>query len=201
MAWVNGKRTVRCRECWDVGHNRRNCPKLSPERKAEYATGALARKCSYCAETGHNRKGCAALKSDKVRYVKENSEYRHTFLAKLREGGINVGALMECRTWPERKALAMLTRIRWDNVAKGIYGNYRTSLEVRYLGEDDGEGTQWVNAPFSTDPYNDYKKSVCVSGSDRLEWDVPPGWLDGADPVEEFFNGKARVNVYRRMAW
>ena len=87
MAWMNGRRTVRCYNCGAKGHNRRNCPQNSPEVKERYASGDKARKCSWCAEPGHNKSGCKVRREQQAAYIVENAAYRKEVLAFMQANG------------------------------------------------------------------------------------------------------------------
>lgn len=95
MAWDGNKRTVYCRACYGIGHNRRGCPQLSEATKARYKSGDLARKCSYCYTAGHTRRKCEKLKLDMANDVRQNSEYRHKLAAFMISSGLGIGALVK----------------------------------------------------------------------------------------------------------
>ena len=119
MAWINGRRTVRCRRCWEKGHNIRNCPQNTPEQKAAYADGAKARVCSWCGEAKHNRTSCAKRKADMAEYIARNSEHRKGVLTDLRTRGLGIGALVSTvKAVEEREAgsLYIITGINWDAI-------------------------------------------------------------------------------------
>ena len=115
MAWNNGKRTVYCRTCYGMGHNRRGCPNVSPETKARYKSGDLARKCSYCYTAGHTRRKCEKLKLDMANDVRQNSEYRTKLAAFMISNGVGIGALVK-RADGNQDDIFMINDIELDNI-------------------------------------------------------------------------------------
>lgn len=90
---------ARCRYCWQNGHNRRTCPKLTAalKRSADAAIEAgnpdawavqqyqdrIAPKgkkksqqtCGYCRERGHTRRKCDVLHNDREWFTKHHNEH------------------------------------------------------------------------------------------------------------------------------
>lgn len=190
MAWVNGKRTVTCRVCWEHGHNRRNCPKLSPEMKDSYKIGDRARKCSWCKGTGHTKPRCEKRKGEMVSYIKENAVYRQNVLNALIHEGIGVGALvMSSDHDANDNSLAhvyLVKNIDWDKFQQKSKG----ARPIQGEGITSGWGYEF-QAPRSTvgaDYYGwSYPKSLSKVSRDAIMESVPEGWLDGTSGIERYF--------------
>ena len=191
MAWnSDGSRTVRCRKCWGKGHNIRNCPTLSPEQKAEYATGDRARKCSWCAGTGHNKNGCVKRKSDRVEYIAANAVYRKKVLDVLTTKGYGVGALVVSGTDklndnPDQ--LYFITDINWDEIQQKRPGAY-----IFKATNIDCESTNDFKLPPFDDLtqqsyYSHWYTANIVSPAKGVAADPPAGWLDGTSNIDQFF--------------
>lgn len=192
MAYINGKRTVYCRNCYQKGHNRRSCPKLSPEMKARYATGDRARKCSYCLETGHTRPKCTARKSDMATYAQKNADYRRETLERMVSMGIGVGSLIytgEPRDNLQPHDLYMIDRIEWEDVQAKQAHNYA------FHGipmTEEGYSNTFVMPP--TENTHGWRKLNVLTRRPEIEIRsaIPSGWLDGTSGIERFFNKKRR---------
>jgi len=110
------RRASRCSNCYVVGHTKRSCPSLRQraaeaaakpanergyyderaiEQVARYNDSVSTRSCSYCGEMGHNAKGCKIRKDD----IKVSTDYliswRKQFIAKCKEVGFGIGALIK----------------------------------------------------------------------------------------------------------
>ena len=122
MAWDGNKRTVYCRACYGIGHNRRSCPQLSPETKARYKSGDLARKCSYCYTAGHTRRKCERLVEDMANDVRKNKEYREKIAAFMISQGLGIGALIQrVEGGDDAHVPYMITRINLDDLTHRDY--------------------------------------------------------------------------------
>jgi len=84
----------RCGWCYQTGHNKRTCPKRSPESKARCAKSASKRRCGWCYETGHNLRTCGAYKQTVHKYTEIIGAYRRRLLPLLVRSGLGAGALI-----------------------------------------------------------------------------------------------------------
>lgn len=194
MAWVNGRRTVRCRHCFLAGHNRRNCPTLSPEAKAQYATGDRARKCSYCGEAGHTRPKCGQMKDDKLAYTVRNAEYRREILERMVSMGLGIGSLVYNGDPKDIAAikpseLYMIDRIDWDEAQNKHQSAY--IFHGTNLAPDGYSNTFMMPPPENVRAW--HRLNVLTR---RPEVDIrsaiPSGWLGGSSGIDRFFNKKRR---------
>ena len=179
---INGRRTVTCRNCWQLGHNKRHCPTLSPDMK-EYYAGKGKAKCSWCKETGHNKKTCGKLKTEKAQYISANAEYRRNFLHTLLRHGIGIGSLVKYMREDSynKDKLYIVTDFEWDGVQQKapnrrvIYANaVNTQYDERFELPDNGMG--W------SEP-----KTLTRRPEDEIKAMVPAGWLDGTSGIDRFF--------------
>ena len=182
--------TVRCGRCWGEGHNRRGCPKNSEAQKLEYKTGSSARTCSYCNNAGHNKATCQKRKTDRVEYVKENSQYRQTMLNKLVEQGIGVGALLTTTDYDYEEAkhkeyLCMVDSISWSLI--DVKRRSRRTILAHKLNFTGDYGPE-VTFPFC-DGDTDDTDFVVVSGVSEaaVRHEMPISWLDGKDSADKYF--------------
>lgn len=181
MAWLNGKRTVRCRKCWERGHNIRNCPQNSPEQQAAYADGVKARTCSYCGQPKHNKTSCGKRKDDMAEYAKRNGEYRQNILNTMRDKGFGIGALVTTDADnPTPECMYIITDIDWDavqeknNLARIFItqsitnGQYDMTLSIGGLGRYNWSGAY-------------------VLGRAKVEPEPPSDWLTGRSGIDKYF--------------
>lgn len=188
MAYMNGKRTVYCRHCYEKGHNRRGCPKLSPEIKAKYhSTGEYGRRCSWCREKGHTRPKCEVRKAEIAQYVRDNAAYRQEVLSMMEASGMGIGALVH----PEgehttNEGLGIVKAIDWEGIqlknksyrAIGVY-NFVQDWQQDYCvpcGRASGTYT-WS--------YGQAK--VVTRAKTPIREDMPDGWLDGTSGVDKVY--------------
>ena len=190
MAWVNGKRTVYCRVCYTVGHNRRSCPSLSEDTKQRYKNGDLARKCSYCYTTGHTRRKCEKLATDMSADVKLNAEYRQEVAAYLLQKGIGVGTMVKRnkRDGYDIESVYMITGIEFDTLTHREPAIY--CLRAKDLHTD----SLWDRSfalPLDAPHMNQYNWSTCEVVSPVEESDVKPlitdEWLTGKSGLDKYY--------------
>lgn len=182
MAWQNGRRTVRCRRCWEKGHNIRNCPQNTPEQKAAYTDGAKARTCSYCGEAKHNRTSCVKRKADKVAYAKTNADYRRTVLATMREQGLGIGALVTTDLNSNTaESMYIITDIDWDLVQE-------KNATARFLiGESIGKDSYQYSMALARADYRYNWNTASVISRAKHPQEAPLGWLNGESGIDKFF--------------
>lgn len=185
MAWMNGRRTVRCRHCWEKGHNIRNCPTIPQTLKDSYKAGDKARKCSYCNNPGHNKASCTERKSDIAAYKVQNAEYRANVLNQMIAFGIGVGSLVTHHTDTEGLTgdkLFMITDVAWNKVQA------KNQWETGYFLADALSEDGWsptMHAPWS-EGY--YKSNVLTKRTEeQIRATVPEGWLNGEGGFDKYF--------------
>lgn len=191
MAFINGKRTVYCRHCYQKGHNRRSCPTLSPEMKERYASGGdLARKCSYCGEAGHTRRKCEKRQTDMSAYVVKNAQYRKEFLEHLVALGVGAGSLVYTgETVEDLNSLApsqlyMVQGIDWDNVQ--AHAKHAYLLHCVNVAPEGYANTFMVPPPDNMRSW--YKLNVLTRADESVIRNaVPAGWFAGTSGIERFF--------------
>ena len=190
MAWINGKRTVYCRACYTVGHNRRSCPSLSEVTKQRYKNGDLARKCSYCYTAGHTRRKCEKLAADIANDVRLNAEYRQEVAAYLLQKGIGVGTMVKRnkRDGYDSNSIYMVTEIEFDTLTHREPANY--ALKVKELHTDsmwDRSFALPVDAPRMNE-YN-WSTSEIVSPVDEndIKLLITDEWLTGKSGLDKFY--------------
>ena len=190
MAYINGKRTVYCRQCYTKGHNRRGCPQLSPVLKARMQSGDLARKCSWCRQSGHTKAKCEIRQTEMNEYITENAKYRGEVLALMESMGMGYGALIvpkrNNRKELDKEELSIITSIDWDNVQ---------------LKAKDNRTVKAHNA------FHDWHHEYCVPAVANIYWaygqvevinkakssireDMPADWLNGQSGIDRFFSGR-----------
>ena len=181
MAWLNGKRTVYCRRCYKKGHNKRNCPELTPEQKAAYKDGDKARRCSYCGEPKHNKAGCEKRKTDRAEYIVRNAEYRKKTLDTMAELGLGIGALVTTDKSPEPQDIYMITETFWDNIQEKRSGSYI------FKGISVVDSDYWDN--FAMPGVRNWHDTIVMSpvSAESIRSSVPEGWLNGTSGIHEFF--------------
>lgn len=191
MAWDGNKRTVYCRVCYGIGHNRRGCPQLSEATKARYKTGDLARKCSYCYTAGHTRRKCEKLSLDMTNDVRQNSEYRHKLAAFMISSGLGVGALVK-RQDGSQEDMFMIDEIELDNIT------HREPNSVAILATnitDPSQRRRNFTFPFdaplpSTDHYvNHWYACKIVSPADEetVRGMISAEWLTGKSGLDKHY--------------
>ena len=187
MAWMNGRRTVRCRRCYEKGHNIRNCPQNSPEQKAAYADGVRARACSWCGEAKHNKTGCAKRKAQMAEYITQNSEHRRGVLADMRARGLGIGALVSTvKSVEEHNPASMyiITDIDWDRVQLKNPSSRLLIAQCIANGE-----SHTLSVPNDSDIHRyRWNDAYVVNPVKDVDSIVPPAdWLRGASNVEQYF--------------
>lgn len=191
MAYVNGKRTVYCRHCYQTGHNRRSCPKLSPEMKARYATGDRARKCSWCSAAGHNRASCEKLKNDKLEYIKENAQYRQSVIADLAARGLGIGSLVyrgdpvEDISAVSPDCVYMVSNFDWS----GIQSKNRYGYTVIVNPLHERAYATAFRLPSDKDAYYSSRCNLLTKRpAEEILASPPVDWLKGESGIDQYFN-------------
>lgn len=196
MAWVKGKRTVYCRRCYEIGHNKRSCPQAPPEIKQRYKDGDLARKCSYCQEKGHTKRKCNQRNTDIANYVKENSEYRKAVIEQMKREGLSIGALVIHKDYVKDgldnlnpQQVAMVLEIEWDKVQSKRKEQRVVNCERLNTNPQNWNQYMSFRAPCVMDEDSRYSWNnyhVISRGKD-IDKHMPDGWLNGTSGVDEIF--------------
>jgi hypothetical protein len=158
------RRSPRCTSCYHVGHTRRSCPstketaaiasakpyeqrsyseKRAVEAVEQYKEEAKTRTCAYCDVVGHNIAGCKMRKQDIVTATTQLVAWRKDFLAKCKQVGLGVGAMLTQETYSyttERKMACYYIAVRFvfDNLTHWLQGgNVEKAIGVRSLGSFD----------------------------------------------------------------
>lgn len=171
MSW-NG--TVRCRHCYENGHNRRSCPELTRQLKERAANGssyaeeqyvkrtgmnldgtkvakeqrakANPRRCTYCGARGHNRRTCGVLTENKAAYAEAAIAYRRRLVEAMRSTGVGIGALTQTERWGETHCW-MITKINWAGIdhLRMRHNDLLMGQNVRTV--DNYNQNQWMQFP------------------------------------------------------
>ena len=191
MAWDGNKRTVYCRMCYQIGHNRRGCPQLSEATKARYKSGDLARKCSYCYTTGHTRRKCEKLVEDMANDVRLNKEYRQKIAAFMISQGIGVGALIE-RLDDDEKSPYMITNINLDDLTHRDYN--QCIIQAKQITSEDSWDRNFSlpqEAPCPNENGYNYKwyscKVVAPVDEDTVRGMISAEWLTGKSGLDKHY--------------
>jgi len=137
-------RTVRCRHCYEQGHNVKSCKQLEAEVKSQPGgyyhrryrkyfdeqgnrkKDSTVKKCSYCNEAGHTKRTCNTKLGDMVHNVKTNQEYRKDVYTWFKKKGLGIGALVTLHD-----SMYLVTGIEWDKFVCGnnAWDNWQLSLQ------------------------------------------------------------------------
>ncbi len=195
MAWVNGKRTVYCKRCYKAGHNKRSCPEASPETKARYKTGDLARKCSYCYNAGHTKRKCEKRTKDIAEYVAENKKYRKAYLDTLIQNGLSIGSLVTHTARADKgmdnlkpDQIGMVTHIDWNEIQYKRRSNRPIQAKRLGLEENNWNSEMWFGSPpIPNVEYDGWGNCCVLSRRNDIMSYVPADWLDGLSGADQFF--------------
>ena len=102
---------MRCRACYQHGHNRASCPtekaRIESLRSTygddHYAVSNYDRKkesrkvrtCSYCSNSDHNRRNCEVLASDRTRLIAVQASFRARYINALCKTGFIPGTVVK----------------------------------------------------------------------------------------------------------
>jgi len=220
VSW-NG--TVRCSFCYQSKHNRATCPQLlkqMTDRLAEnpedyYAKHYFAKKgkgrgrtkkCGWCDYEGHTRRTCKELINAKKVAVEKCGEWRQKFVAKMKNAGLGIGALVQIDHG--NPFLGILTGINWRYLDHRIGYSSQThdgnkalvistvedvlaSRHQRMSSIPDFEGLvseHQINYGYGCRPTAILGP---ISQSD-IEKQIPSDFLDGTDCIEAIFQENAK---------
>lgn len=151
---------MRCRFCYETGHNVKGCKKMKEtaaiaaakpyedrsynERyamaKVEHHKQAnKTRTCSYCGDSSHTRRTCQPLaKHIDVRNTLE-TRWRKGVAKAITESPIKIGALVEWTTWQGCKVTAIITGLNTEKMFESKFGVFSI---VSY---GSGTGRGWID--------------------------------------------------------
>lgn len=153
---------MRCRACYQHGHNRVSCPtekaRIENLRStygsdhyavAHYDTRNESRKnksCSYCGGRDHNRRNCSPMAEDRARLANVQASYRRRYIAALCETGFVPGSLVRSKSlvWGGAngcedfyvESLYLITAPMYDRINFDTYGT--SAMMTKHLNSDDG---------------------------------------------------------------
>lgn len=161
---MSHRRSPRCTSCYNIGHTRRSCPstketaaiasakpyeersyseKRAVEAVEQYKQAAKTRTCAYCVEGGHNVAGCKMRKQDIVTATTQLVAWRKDFLAKCKQVGLGVGAMLTQESYSytdDRKieSYYIAVRFHFDSLTYWLQGeNIEKAIFVRSLSSFD----------------------------------------------------------------
>ena len=203
--------TVRCRHCYEQGHNRAGCPDLKQRMQErleanpndwqateyfEKKSCSRKRTCSYCSAQGHNRKTCPVLKDDKHFLVKKLKESRSQVLDVFEKEGFGVGSLVQLKEayWADADwTTSIVTHIAWDKITHEVV-QAEHPVHIRIMGRDVTSNKQ-KSLGIELQGLGDR----ILSGVEDVEAQLPSGWLKGLEYEEErFFPKGSRRDYYFR---
>ena len=185
-----------CHHCWQLGHNIRTCPKMIADATANpqsYAAVKLSRVqeknktstrgCSYCHQQGHNKKTCMKLRTDYVKSITENSQFRKHVLEKFNEYGIGVGCMFEWSysQYSEPDRTMLIESIEWNNI---LVRNGTAALIVLVDGERESYYDIQVSDNFLSRVGSQYK---IVVPAPNPALSMPTDWLNGRSNIKKVF--------------
>jgi hypothetical protein len=191
-------RTVRCRHCFNEGHNVKSCSALTKE-VAENVNGyyhrryrkyfnddgtrkkdSAVKKCSYCNEPGHTKRTCDVKLDDMIYNVKINSLYRKDMLNFLKTKGLGIGSLITLH-----KSMYLVTGFRWDDFVCGDNRWDKAHLEIMPV-------TEGSYRKFAIDDYiiKYDQNSIKVDSPEYNIEEPPESWLSGRSTWYSDFKGR-----------
>lgn len=200
------RREVRCRFCYEAGHNVKSCKNLEEhvkQNKDGYThriyhkyfdsegnkkAAPNTKKCSYCKEMGHTKRTCETKLEDLINNIQTNKQYRKDFYSFLKDSGIGVGSLINIYN-----KLFLVTDVVWDNIVCGM--NDYSTPHVK-LQSFDGNGYQ----TYSFDDYTvKTKRGFVVESSVDNVGTPPKDWFEGKNKFYKDYHGRVTnpFNEYR----
>ena len=194
---------MRCRFCWESGHNIKGCKKMKEtavtaaakpsedrsynERYAmakveDHKQADKTRTCSYCSEPSHTRRTCASLKAHVVTRNALETRWRRGIAKALAESPVKIGAFVEWTTWQGAKVTAIITGVNAEKLKENDFGVFG----LDQYGAGAGRG--WVNYTI-----------LSVGGEKDRYWGPQEGQIFAESPPNRI-NGEAifKVNPFGR---
>jgi len=220
--------TVRCRFCYEKGHNRASCEALkkhmddrlqrnpddwrAKEYYAKKRKGGGNRKCSYCEEPGHTRRTCKELSYAKMIAMQKCSQWRQDFVKKLKKHGIGIGALVKYYTYDNGDEVGMVTDICWSGldhrVDHGASAIISRALMVKPMHSLSGRGNRGVALPkeFEEAYLRESRRATRPTevlgaiNAAAIEKQLPVGFMSGEDCIEPIF-ADSEASQDRTKCW
>jgi hypothetical protein len=210
--------TVRCGHCYETGHNKRSCKKLTEALQSRAASendpdgywtrqyvkrtglnpdgteapkeakAKQVRRCKYCGATGHNRRTCEVLKRDIAEAVRENKEFRANLLNSMREAGLGVGALVK-GGW--RGETRVVTGIRWDHMNyRSVRSNAVSPLLLSEIRNPRQQEEEYLPRMEHAEESwgRDRCEVISPISGSAVDATMPADWLNGRSGIKERFD-------------
>lgn len=195
---------MRCRFCFETGHNVKGCKKLketaaiaaakpSEDRSYNdrYAMAKVehhklankTRTCSYCSDASHTRRTCASLKAHVATRNALEARWRRGVAKIIAESPIKIGAFVEWTTWQGDKITAIITGVNTQKLKDNDFGVFGLD---QYGGTGAGRG--WVNYTI-----------LSIGGEKNRYWGPQEGQIFAESPPNRI-NGEAifKTNPFGR---
>ena len=185
---------MRCRFCYETGHNVKGCKKMKEtaaiaaakpsedrsynERYAmakveHHKQASKNRACSYCCGESHTRRTCASLKAHVATRNALEARWRCGVAKALAESPVKIGAFVEWTTWQGGKITAIITGVNTEKLKENDFGVFG----LDQYGGDAGRG--WVNYTI-----------LSVGGEKDRYWGPQEGQIYAESPPSQI-NGEA----------
>jgi hypothetical protein len=159
-------RTIRCRSCREIGHNRASCPALKERVEnlrstygsdhymvSNYDAKQAKKKeknCSYCRSSDHTRRTCGDLTRDRARLLVAQTDFRRRYIDALCLTEFVPGTVFQfVREYHDNgqtfqiSALHMVTGINLSTIS--LDSPYGASYETKFLGAEFPAATsEWT---------------------------------------------------------
>jgi len=132
---------IRCRYCYEQGHNIKGCPKMKEaakagssknwedrsyyervamEKVADYTEANKNRACAYCRSKGHTRRTCSMFASHLATRNELETRYRKGLVKYLTDPScpIKIGSYVTWTTWDKKEVHAILTGVNEKHLSE-----------------------------------------------------------------------------------
>jgi hypothetical protein len=185
---------MRCRFCYETGHNVKGCKKMKEiastaaakpaedrsynERYAmakveHHKQASKNRACSYCSGESHTRRTCASLKAHAATRNALEARWRRGIAKVFADSPVKIGAFVEWTTWQGGKITAIITGLNTEKLKENDFGVF--GLDQYGVGAGRG----WVNYTI-----------LSVGGERERYWGPQEGQIFAESPPTEI-NGRA----------
>jgi hypothetical protein len=192
-------RTVRCRHCYEEGHNVKSCKKLEDDVKSNPGgyihhryrkyfdeqgnrkKDSTIKKCSYCKVEGHTKRTCDTKLEDMIHNIKTNQEYRKDVYAWFKKKGLGIGALITIHD-----SMYLVTGIEWDKFDCGNNAWDNWHLELQPM-EPRGYKKFTLEDNYMMENSRYYKLEV---DSESEVTEPPSEWFQGRSQFYKDYHGR-----------